>query len=61
VTRFRNPGAREAAFGRYYAKRGAAVVVTRSDRAPYPSERLSEWKAKYHALPVSAQLGERHV
>ena len=58
MSRFRFPGLREAAWGRYYKARGTAVVVTRSDRAPYPNERLSDWRSRYHALPVSAQLGE---
>lgn len=58
MSRFRFPGQREAAWGRHYAKRGTHAVVTRSDRAPYPNERLSDWRSRYHALPVSAQLGE---
>ena len=55
---FRNPAARDRAFGRHYAKRGTAVVVTKSTRAPYAAERLSAWAAKYHALPVSARNRE---
>jgi len=56
--KWKNNPARDVAFGRHYARRGTAVVVTRSDRAPYPNERLSDWRSRYHALPVSAQLGE---
>jgi len=53
-----NP-ARDRAFGRYYAKRGAACIVTKSDRAPYPSERLASWAAKYYALPFHVRNKEK--
>lgn len=54
-TPFRNPGAREAAWGRYYARKGAAVVVMRHTRVPSPNDRRAAWLAKYDRLPPELQ------
>ena len=43
---------REIAHGRRLAKRGiTAADVLASERPPYPTERLSAWRAKYDRLP----------
>jgi hypothetical protein len=58
VRTFRFPGQREAAWGRRYAKRGAAVVITRDTRPPDDDQRRAEWRAKHERLPP--ELRGRH-
>lgn len=59
---FRNPGAREAAWGRWFAKRGlTASDVLAGESAPEPSERLKAWQAKHERLPLEQRLGQRTV
>lgn len=57
MSRFRNPGHREAAWGRWFAKRGltAADALT-SERPEYPENRLANWRAKYDRLPIERKL-----
>jgi hypothetical protein len=42
---------RDAAYGRFYAKRG--LTLTRGTRVPTQTERLLNWMARY--LPLRAQ------
>ena len=56
---FRRPGEREAAWGRRYAKRGAAVVVTRDTRPPEPEQRMAEWRAKHERLAPEQRARHR--
>lgn len=49
--RFRDPGARERAWGQRYRRKGAAVVVTTDDRQPTEEERLAAWRAKHDRMP----------
>ena len=58
MTRFRNPGQREAAWGRFYARKGltAADALT-SERPEYPESRLLQWRAKYEKVPLEAKVG----
>jgi hypothetical protein len=54
VTAFRNPAARDAAWGRYYARRGARVSKT--THAPSVGERLSAWASMFYRLPLALRL-----
>lgn len=49
---FRDPVARDAAWGRYYARQGAGRVIRRGSgfrgcKAPTNAERVSAWAARY--------------
>jgi hypothetical protein len=59
LSRFRDPGAREAAWGRYYRRKGTAVVVMRDTRAPAPEDRRAAWAAKYARLPEADRIPGR--
>ena len=60
MTRFRNPGHREAAWGRHYARRGVtAADVLADERPPYPADRERQWRIKYDRLPVEMKV--RHA
>lgn len=57
MTRFRNPGQREAAWGRHYAKRGlTARDVLASERPEYPEDRLANWRTKYERVPIERKV-----
>lgn len=53
---WRDPGAREAAWGRFYARKGTAVVVLRDTRAPKPEDRRAAWAAKFARLPETQRI-----
>lgn len=50
-----NP-ARERAWGRFYAKRGARRVITRSDAVQTNDQRIAEWASRYYLVPVEMRL-----
>jgi hypothetical protein len=50
MTRPAHSPQRDAAWGKFYAKRG--LTLTRSDRVPTTTERLINWMARY--LPLRA-------
>lgn len=61
MSRFRNPGQREAAWGRHYAKRGLTARDALADERPaYPSERLERWRTRYYRTPIEQRVGVRH-
>lgn len=58
MTRFRNPGQREAAWGKWLGRRGVtAADVLADERPPYPEWRLDAWKAKYNRVPMELKVG----
>lgn len=57
MTRFRNPGQREAAWGRYYVKRGLTKAdAFASERPIYPEERVRYWRMKYERVPMERKV-----
>jgi hypothetical protein len=51
VSRFRDPGAREAAWARWYAKKGLrAEHVVAGVRTPTENDRLAAWREKHDRL-----------
>ena len=58
MTRF--PGLREAVHGRRLAKRGIRFSdVAASERPPYPSDRLRQWRTKYETVPLELKVENR--
>lgn len=49
---------RDAAFGRFFARRGLRAI-TRSIVPPCDADRLSSWAAKYFRLPAHERCAAR--
>lgn len=57
MTRFRNPGQREAAWGKWLGRRGVTWGdVLADERPPYPSERVHMWRLRYERLPIELKV-----
>ena len=57
---FRNPVARDAAWGRYFRRMGLRAVerVTRRPRpTPTNAERIESWRQKYARTTIEQQVG----
>jgi hypothetical protein len=62
VSRFRDPGAREAAWGRYYARKGlTAPVVLAAENPPCNVERIAAWREKHERLPAELKARGRRI
>lgn len=51
---------RDRAFGRFYARKGAARVLHEAERAPPNRERLAAWRNKYVNVPLEQQITPIH-
>jgi len=57
MSKFKHQGKREAAWGRWYARRGVtADDVLASERPPYPSEREHMWRLRYERVPIERKV-----
>lgn len=57
MSKFKYQGQREAAWGRWYARRGVtAADVLASERPAYPEDRLRHWRTKYERVPVERKV-----
>lgn len=52
----RHEPSQRASLGRFYAKRGARRVITRSDAVQTNDQRIAEWASRYYLVPVEMRL-----